>query len=371
MRSEQIAIEIDNEEATDLYDDLSWVEVEIDDELTALFRLELAMPLLPDGTWAHLDDERLAPWREVGISVGFDDGPEPVLSGYITHVLPTFEPDRQRCRLQVWGMDAMALMDREERLEAWPSKTDSDIASAVISRHGLTPQVESTVVVHSEAVSTVVQRETDAQLLRRLALRNGFECFVDGTTVHFRAPGGDVQMQPTLAVHFGTETNVASFAIQVHAPGPAEVGMFQLDRTEKKVLSSLVGSSERPPMGASGATDLLAPGMAPARSYVATSPTTGGPEMERLCRGLFERGEWFVTGEGVVDGNRYGAVLRPRAPVTIKGVGDTHSGVWEVTAVTHSIGVDGYRQQFRVRRNGLGLTGAEAFAASAGAPGGL
>lgn len=361
MDAGRIAITIDGEQARDLYEDLSWVEVDTGDDLAALFRFELALPPRPDGSWTHLDDERLSPWRKVGIEVGFDDGLEPVMTGYITHVLPTFEADAKRCRLQVWGMDATVLMDREERLRTWPDKADSDIAWDVISGHALTPQVEDTTVVHDAAVSTVVQRETDAQLLRRLALRNGFECFVEDTTVHFRAPGSDTVPQPPLAVHFGDQTTVLSLSLEVHAVGPGEIAAFQLDRSGKDVLSSLAGTSRVTPMGANTAADLRTPGMAPARSVLAASPTTGALELERLCQALHETGEWFVLGEGVVDGHRYGTVLRPRAPVTIKGIGDTYSGVYDVIAVTHTIDAGGYRQHVRVRRNGLGLTGMERF----------
>jgi hypothetical protein len=57
-------------------------------------------------------------------------------------------------------------------------------------------------------------------------------------------------------------------------------------------------------------------------------------------------------------------VLRPRRPVTIKGVGETHSGVYYVTHVTHTFTRDGYTQFFRVKRNGLMPTGTEDFSAS-------
>jgi hypothetical protein len=56
-------------------------------------------------------------------------------------------------------------------------------------------------------------------------------------------------------------------------------------------------------------------------------------------------------------------VLKPRGTVTIKGVGETYSGVYYVAHVTHSFAADGYTQSFRVKRNGLMPTGAEEFSA--------
>ena len=53
-------------------------------------------------------------------------------------------------------------------------------------------------------------------------------------------------------------------------------------------------------------------------------------------------------------------------PVTIKGIGETHSGVYYVTHVNHVFTADGYIQRFQVKRNGLMPTGAEKFGAAAG-----
>jgi phage protein D len=371
VQREQVVIEIDGQEAADLYDDLVRVEVELDEELAGLFVLELALHLQPDGAWSHIDDDRLTPWRKVTIHAGFEDGTEPLMTGYLTHAHATFEDDLARCRLELWGMDGTALMDREERLRAWPDQKDSDIAAAILASYGFSAEVEDTAVVHDARTSTIVQRETDMQFLRRLALRNGFECFVEGNTGHFRAPPVDADPQPVLAVHFGAKTNVDWFTVQVNALAEAGIGMFQLHRTEKEMLSSLVESSLQPALGASQASDLLPPGLAPARSFVGMNVATGANEMEALCQGLFHRGMWFVTGEGLVAGNRYGSVLRPRRPVTIKGIGETHSGVYWVTHVTHSISRDGYAQRFKVKRNALLPTGNEQFDRTDGLPGGL
>ena len=93
--------------------------------------------------------------------------------------------------------------------------------------------------------------------------------------------------------------------------------------------------------------------------------------MTALCQGLFHQGEWFVTGKGEVSANQYGAVLKPRGTVTIKGIGETYSGVYYVSHVTHSFTSDGYVQYFCVKRNALMPTGSEDLSGSAGLPGGL
>jgi phage protein D len=373
MEHEHLKIEFEGEEISELYQDLVSVEVELDDELAGMFRLRLAPMLKQDGTWTYLDDERLRVWKKVTITAGLESDAPELMVGYITHVKPYFDSDPTQCSLDIWGMDGSVLMDREDKLKAWPNKKDSDIASEIFSdpAYRFTADVEDTVVVHDEAISTIIQRETDIQFLKRLALRNGFECYVEGTTGFFRPPQVDATPQPVLAACFGSETTLNRFSIEVNALTPMNVAMFQVDRLNKEVLDVIADTSEQDTLGATDAAGLLGAGMSPGLVVVGQAVTTGDPEMTALCQGLFQQGEWFVTGEGEVAANQYGAVLMPRRTVTIKGIGETYSGVYYVTHVTHSFTGDGYTQFFRVKRNAILPTGSEDFSASAGLLGGL
>jgi phage protein D len=359
-------IEIAGKEASDLYRDVTEVQVELDDEEAATFRIELSLTMGSDGSWTHTDDERFAPWTPVVISVGFGSAPQKLMSGYLTGTQTTFDADRGRCKLELIGSDGSALLDRVERLRVWPDKKDSDIAKDIFAEYGLTAVVDDTKVLHEAVVSTVVQRETDLQFLGRLSLRNGFETFVEHDKGYFRAPPAAAAPQPVLAAHFGAATNVIWFTVQVDAREPGEVGMFQLDRAEKIVLKALATSSAVPALGKDRGSDLVPSGIKKAKAYVAMSATTGVKEMAPLCQSLFDRGEWFVTGEGLADGNRYGSILQARKPVTIKGVGERHSGLYAVTHVTHTVNAGGYSQKFAVKRNGLRPTGSEDFEGSSG-----
>jgi len=68
--------------------------------------------------------------------------------------------------------------------------------------------------------------------------------------------------------------------------------------------------------------------------------------------GAVSPGQWLVTAHGTVAANLYGHVLKPRRPVTIKGVGETTAGCY-VTHVTHVFAPDGYVQNFSAKRNAL------------------
>lgn len=372
MANESFLIEINGEEASDIYEDLISLEVELCDELPATFRLNLPLYKQPeDGTWKYLDEERFRVWNEVTIQVGFvESGPEELISGYITQVKPRFSYNEEQSVFEVIGMDGSVLMDREEKLKAWPNKKDSDIASEVFSTYGFTPQVEDTTIIHDEALSTIIQRETDFQFVRRLALRNGFDCYVEGTTAYFGPVPADDNPQPLLAAHFGDETNLVEFSATVDALLPAHVAMFQVDRFNKEVISAVTESGEQDPLGDLDANALLKSDVDAARVYVAKNAATGTPEMEALCKGLFQEGAWFVSGEGEIDSSVYGHVLRPRGLVTIKGIGETYSGIYYVSFVRHTITRENYTQYFRVKRDALLPTGDEEFASN-GSLGGL
>ncbi|HEX2084701.1 MAG TPA: contractile injection system protein, VgrG/Pvc8 family [Solirubrobacteraceae bacterium] len=359
MFTETIRIDVDGEEAADLYEDLESVEVELDDELPGMFRLRLPLLQRPDGTWTSLDDERLRSWRRVVVSAGLGGELERLISGHVTHVRPAFDPDPTRCVLEVWGLDRSVLLDREDRLGTWPNKKDSDIAADIFSEHGFSSHVEDTEVVHDEAVSTIVQRETDWQFLNRLARRNGFECYVEGSTGHFERPRLDRRPQAVLAVHFGDETNVERFALEVNALTPANVALHQLERRTKDVVRATVDATRERRLGAAGPA--AGPGVAEGLVVLDRTATTGAEEMANVARAVFEQQQWFVTGRGEVAANELGVVLRPRGNVTVKGVGEAFSGVYRVSHVTHAFSQDGYVQRFEVKRNALMPTGGEDF----------
>lgn len=369
MANESFVIKFDGEEATDLYDELLALEVELSDERPATFRMSIAIAKDPSsGAWRFQDEERFRIWKQVDIAVGFvDGGHEDVMSGYITRVQPVYAQDDAQCVLEIAGMDGSVLMDREEKLKDWPDKTDSDIAREILGTYPLDVHVEDTEIVHEESYSTVIQRETDLRFIQRLARRNGFDFFVDGGTAHFQRVEAQVVRHPVLAAHFGLETTLTSFRATVDAMRPARVSMFQLDHLTKEVLVAEVDSLAGNLLGSLDAAALVPPSL-PGQSmvYVANNAVTGRPEMDALCRNLFTQGAAFVTGEGDVDSSVYEHVLRPRGLVTIKGIGETYSGDYYVTHVRHTISRDGYGQSVRVTRNALLPTGDEAFSAGGG-----
>jgi phage protein D len=364
MAQDQITIEIDGQEIPQLYADLVRLEVELDDELAGMFRITLALILQADGTWTYLDDDTIRPWMKVAITAGTQDDSQQLILGYITHIRPDFQPLLDQCQLEIWGMDAGVLMDRDDVLRDWPNKKDSDIAEETFRAYGLDVKVSDTTVVHDEEVSTIIQRETDMQFLQRLAARNGFECFIDATAGYFRPTSVDPPAQPVLAIQFGDETNVTRLQLEVNALTSTDVTAYQIDHLSKEVLDATADPDRQTLLGTTPLRDFLPDGQGPPAAYLGQVATTGAGELAAICQGLHDQAQWFVTGEGELDSSRYGSILKPRMTVVVKGAGRTYSGTYYVTRVTHTLTRDGYTQLFEVKRNALTVTGSEDFAGS-------
>lgn len=354
-------ISIEDEAAPDLFLSLLEMDVEEDHRMAASFRIKVAITRQDDGLWTLLEDERIKPWAKVTISVNVSDEEQEIVSGYITQLKPHIAPDENSSYLEIWGMDSSCLMSLEEKIKAWPNMSDSDIAGQIFAEYNLTPEVDDTSVIHDEAIATIIQRDTDIQFLKRLARRNGFECFVNGDTGFFRKPVLDAEPLPFLAAHFGCETNLVSFEAKLNSFRPTKVEMHQIDTVAKQVQDALVEAGEQELLGRDRAESVAVPNGIVPRLQVRQAVAVNQPEMENLCRALFDEAEWLIEANGEIETVLYGAVLRAKSLVPIKGVGEVFSGTYYITNVKHSFKPDNYSQHFKARRNALAPSGAEDF----------
>ena len=369
MPQVKATIKIDDEDAGDLFISLIEMIVEEDHRMAAMFRIKLGMQRGSDGLWEFLDDERVKPWNKVVIAA-IQDGEIELITGFITRIAPHFDPDESNCYLEIYGMDGSCLMSLEEKIKDWPNKSDSDIAREIFADYNLTPEVEDTAVIHDEAITTIIQRETDIQFLKRLARRNGYECFVKGETGFFRKPVLTGSPLPVLAVHFGAGSNLVSFDAQLNALRPTAVETHQIDTIGKEIQDAAAESNEQEQLGRDGASSLEPPNGAVSRLFVRHSLGADQTEMENICRAIFDEAEWLIEAKGQIESSSYCSVLQARALAPIKGVGEIFSGMYYVTNVRHVFTAENYRQHFTARRNAMGPVDGD-FSGGDSLPGGL
>jgi phage protein D len=327
------------------------LEVQEDHDLAGVFRMKLAIVREQGGLWTLLDQDQADPWAKVEIKMNVGDVEESVIKGYITHVRIHIDATEGNSYMELAGMDASCLLSVEEIIKDWPGKSDSEIAQAIFSKYNLSSDVETTDVVHNDTFSTVIQRESDIQFLKRLARRNGFECVFVGDMGIFKSPDLDSTPLPVLAAHFGKETNLTSFDANLSALRPTAVEMHQIDVLAKQQQDITVEESAQKELGSDGPpTPPLPEGKKP-RMFVRHSVATGLPEMQKLANALADEAAWFIEARGEVDSITYGSVLHARKRVPIKGVGEMFSGIYYLTSVKHVYHVDRYLQYFTARRN--------------------
>ena len=358
-------VAIEDEPAPDLLLSQEEMEIEQDHRLAATFRLKLPIGRRDDGLWRLLDDERLKLWKKVKISAAVGDEEQDLIEGFLTQIKTHFDPDENSSYLELIGMDATCLMGLEENIKDWPNYSDSAIAREIFSDYGLTPEIEDVDIIHDEAISTMIQRDTDIQFLKRLARRNGFECRVNGNTGVFRKPSLSEKPQPTLAAHFGPETNLSSFEVTANVLSPLRVEMHQIDTIAKEMRTAKAELGERS-LGKNAALSIKPPGSpkkVQSRMFVRHAVATGQPEMENLCKALFDEAEWFIEASGEINTSVYGSILQVAQLVPIKGVGELFSGLYYVTNVRHRFTSSGdgqhYAQHFKARRNAFTPNGDE------------
>jgi hypothetical protein len=346
-------LNIAGQPAPDLLLSVLELEVEEDHEMASVLKTKLAIYNQEDAAYTYLDDDRVQLWNPISVSATIADDQQDLFSGYITEIKVHFDIDDNASYLIIQGTDATCLMNLEEKIQAWPNMSDSDIATQILSSYNLTPQVDDTGVIHDDTVSTIIQRDTDMHFLKRLARRNGYECVIRGNTGYFRRPVLNGTPLPVLAVEFGADTNVASLDAKVNALRPMFVEMHRIDTIGKQTQDADIESSDQTQLGQNSTLSLTVPNGLQPRMIVRHAVATGVPEMQTLCQAIYDRAEWLIEARGEVDSVAYGAFLRTLNVAPIKGIGALFSGMYYLTNVRHVFTLNGYLQHFKARRNAM------------------
>lgn len=366
--SRKCIIRIDGVTFDDVHDDLIAVEVADRVDEPSSFAIKLALHQYGDGTWGRLDNSpgtaggSFEPWQRITILGGYDAQADVLIDGYVAGVAPRFEPTASDSHLLIWGYDASHAMNIEDKVVAWPDQKYSDIAAAVFSAYGLTPEVTDTKVIHRAVDNLLLQRGTDWQFLRRLGQRIGFEVVVRGATGIFAPPELARTPQKDLAIAFGEDTSLVWFEPRLTADLPSRFTMARINAVDKVMETAAVDRSPLTSLG-KRAGDALRSGRTLAAgktlAFGPAEPTYDLGHMTDVLTGQRRRADWIVSAEGEIDGALYASPLRARNTVLVKGAGPTFAGLYYVTEVIHRFTPDDYMQRFKALRNAVDLKGSE------------
>ena len=357
-----------NPASTELLNAVKQIEIEDHASMADMLRLRLAVAVREDGSgWTLVDDAIFARLAKLKLSVTVGSGPAvPLIEAYVIDVDTNFSNEPDGSTFTVTAMDPTVLMHLDEKVKAWPNMMDSDVASAIFSdaSYGFTPVVESTKWSRQENDHTLMQRGTDIQFLKRLADRNGYECFVELTDAgqiegHFHPSKRDGKPQGTLTVNMGSATNVDKFHARFDMLGPTVAKARTLDPDD---ASAQDGDAQEGTQSEGMGDAPTVPADRPRRVLLSQLAMAQSGEAQRYAQAVVDRSSWSIVAEGELHTVAYGGVLKAKQPVLVRGAGREFSGRYYVERVLHVISGDGsYIQRFTLRRNATGLTGQEDF----------
>ena len=341
------------------------IDVEDHADLADIMRLRLGVGVRADGSaWNVIDDDLFPRLARLTLTVSVGTGSrQTLLDAYVVETRIELASAPGRSRLEVVALDPTVLMNLEEKVRAWPDMADSDIASTLFGEYGFQSEVEPTQPSRAEIDAATVQRETDIQFLRRLAVRNGYEVYVEIDPAsgvvegHFHPPRTEEAAQGVLSVNLGAATNVDAFRARFDMLRPATVAVAGIEAEGQSDQSAEASGTTRPELGAVSAL----PSERQRRVLLSQTGLAQGGELQTLAQAVVDQSAWAIVAEGDLNAAAYGGVLRAKRPVMVRGAGRTFSGRYYVERVLHSFDANGYVQRFALRRNALGLTGQESF----------
>jgi phage protein D len=337
---------------------LQQVEAEEHLRMADMLRLTFSISVREDGSgWRVLDDGLFAPLTNLRllITVGNADA-VPVIDAYVIETQTDFSNNPTESLLHVLAMDGTILMNLEDKARAWPGMSDGDIASTLFDEYGFTPEVETTDVTYEEDDTLVVQRGTDIQFLRLLAQRQGFEVYLevdpgsDSLTGHFHPLRLDQEPQGVLTVAMGQSSNLNRLQVRWDMLRPTQAQVDNLDAGSGENQSGAASDTDWPLLGREGVFDAGTPRL----TRLLPEGVVLDAELLPLAQGLSNRSALAIIAEGELNSEAYGAVLRAKRTVLVRGAGEQYSGAYLVERVLHLFAEGEYTQSFTLRRNATG-----------------
>jgi hypothetical protein len=366
---------------------LQKVEVETSTEMASVFRLRFGLSHTDFGDWdlmmPQYEELLFRPLTpvQIRVKVGIDI-PRAIINGYITNQNVLYDDEGGASAMEISGMDATILMNMQEKVLPWPMPNDGAIATAVFAQYGIVPlNVSPSMPFNLDPTDATVQRGTDIRFLRRLAQRNGFECFVQpqpqsGIDFGYFGPPMNIPglQEAVLNVKMGAQTNVSEFKIRYDMVKPTMSMAFGVDsmtRAPSAAISIAPVVTPPPigglyplgvPMGIQDATLRAVAGAHPPPMIMAAQ--TGQMSLPGLAitnQAISNRSSWPVIAEGTVGTDA--GVLSVGRTANVRGAGIAFNGAYYVTRVAHTFDVGGcsYTQKFEARRNAIGMTGTEIY----------
>ncbi|HEY6169196.1 MAG TPA: hypothetical protein VI454_14230, partial [Verrucomicrobiae bacterium] len=286
--------------------------------------------------------------------------PQVIADGVVTRheVSPSNEPGQST--LTLTGEDLSVLMDVIEMKLVYPALTDAAKVAVILSKYAMFGVVPLVIppLVDSPKIPTSgydTQTGTDLTYIKGLASNCGYTFHIEpgpAPLMNLAYFGPDVRLpipQPALSVNSDWATNVESLSFSLDGLSKKLTIITILDPFSKKIPIPIPLPNIdvfKPPLGAR----LTAPSKVRFSDDLASLPPD---QAAKRAFGLLREGADAVSGSGSLNVNRYGAILRARSLVGVRGTGLAYDGMYYVESVTHNLKRGEYKQSFTLSRDGL------------------
>lgn len=294
-------------------------------------------------TWS--DADLFAEGNELEIQMGYVDHLQTLMVGEITGLEPEF-CSADIPTLVVRGYDRRHRLMRGCKTRSFKQMKDSELASQIASDAGLTPNVKDSQVV----LDYVLQHnQTDLEFLQQRARQIGYEVVVEKKQLYFQPQQNTKKETLTLSL----DKNLLEFHPRSSMlTQVSQVEVRAWNQKEKKAITAKAASGQEVTKmgGATSGPQASKKAFGQASHVSVEYPVFTQAEADQIALGCFnDMALAYITGDGVCIGQ---ADLRAGDVVKIEGLGKRFSGLYYVTATTHSYTpAQGYTTAFSVRRN--------------------
>jgi len=252
--------------------------------------------------------------------------------------------------------DSMRL-NLDETVTLFEDKRADEIAAQLFDEFGLEADVDPTPDAGSALARFTVQRGTAMQLLKDLARRHGMFVYVrpgnePGASVGvFKYPTFERGDLPELLL-LGAERNVARFSADFDAMRPVAATAYSVGAGGKTVIGSTLDKPDVETLGDEAAHEIVTPG----RTLLARTREEQS-DLDEAVFAAVNSSTFAYTASTEVVADTYKGVLAPYRVVSVAGVGDSLSGDYLISRVTHVLTDESYSQQVELKRNARSAAG--------------
>lgn len=305
----------------------------------------------------------LQPFSRVILVLTINATAEVIMDGVITN--QQFAPSQEigGSTLTVIGEDLSVMMDLEEKSAEHTNQSEVIIVNRLLSnyaQYGIVPTVETPPFSEQPSRDDRIptQQGTDLAYIQQLAGRHSFVFYITAgpalksSVAYWGPPKRLPPAQRALSVNMGSYSNVNSINFQYNALEPTRLDGEVQDRRSNQTRPLSIDRSTRQP---ALATQPALQNQSHVRVQQFRQSGHSFEKARAIAQARVDQStDGVVSASGELDTTRYGAILRLRGLVGLRGVGDRHDGLYYVKSVTHRIRKGEYKQSFTLTREGSG-----------------